>query len=491
MLAQLLESHGMVVDRRMGLGQTEIAMQALRSGAIDVYPEYTGTGLLAVLHDSLTDSLASDPRRVFAHVAREFASRYGVRWLPPLGFQNSYAIAVRRETAARYHLRTLSDLARESGHLVAGFTPDFIGRPDGLAGLARVYGVHPRAVRPLAPAVKYQALASGAVDVIDGYSTDGLLSKYDLVTLADDKHFFPPYEAAAVVGTRMTRERPEAIAALTMLSGVLDESRMRVLNRRIEVDGEDVKRVAADALRDIGLAGGMSAGARTAGSARNPGSLSTKGSLSRYLWERRAAIWTLVLQHLLLVALALGAAIIVAVPLALALERARSAAEPTIGALGVLETIPSIALLAFMIPLFGIGVKPALVALWIYALYPIARSAYSGVRDADPSAVEAAEALGMTPRQRLLQVRLPLAAPVIMAGIRTAAVITVGAATLAAFIGAGGLGEPIVAGLALADTNMILSGALPAAVLALVVDGALALVERAVAPAHTRHTASR
>jgi len=491
MLAQLLESHGMVVDRRMGLGQTEIAMQALRSGAIDAYPEYTGTGLLAVLHDSLTDSLASDPRRVFAHVAREFASRYGVRWLPPLGFQNSYAIAVRRETAARYHLRTLSDLARESGHLVAGFTADFIGRPDGLAGLARVYGVHPRAVRPLAPAVKYQALASGAVDVIDGYSTDGLLSKYELVTLADDKHFFPPYEAAAVVGTRMTRERPEAIAALTMLSGMLDESRMRVLNRRIEVDGEDVKRVAADALRDIGLAGGMSAGARTAGSARNPGSLSTKGSLSRYLWERRAAIWTLVLQHLLLVALALGAAIIVAVPLALALERARSAAEPTIGALGVLETIPSIALLAFMIPLFGIGVKPALVALWIYALYPIARSAYSGVRDADPSAVEAAEALGMTPRQRLLQVRLPLAAPVIMAGIRTAAVITVGAATLAAFIGAGGLGEPIVAGLALADTNMILSGALPAAVLALVVDGALALVERAVAPAHTRHTASR
>ena len=491
MFAQLLESRGIVVDRRMGLGQTEIAMQALRSGAIDVYPEYTGTGLLAVLHDSLTDSLASDPRRVFVHVAREFASRYGVRWLPPLGFQNSYAIAVRKGTAAQYHVRTLSDLARESGHLVAGFTADFIGRPDGLAGLARTYGVRPRAVRPLAPAVKYQALATGAVDVIDGYTTDGLLSKYDLVTLSDDRHFFPPYEAAAVAGARLSRERPEAIAALTMLSGRLDESRMRVLNRRIEVDGEDVKRVAADALADIGLTGAMGAETQTGAGAPIPKYLSTKGSLSAYLWERRAAIWTLVLQHLLLVALALGAAILVAVPLALALERARRAAEPMIGALGVLETIPSIALLAFMIPLFGIGVKPALVALWIYALYPIARSAYGGVRDADPLAVEAAEALGMTPRQRLLQVRLPLAAPVIMAGIRTAAVITVGAATLAAFIGAGGLGEPIVAGLALADTNMILSGALPAAALALVVDGALALVERAVAPAHLRHTASR
>ena len=200
---------------RPGLGQTEIAIGALREGAIDVYPEYTGTGLLAVLHDSLTDSLASDPRRVFAHVAREFESRYGMRWLPPLGFQNSYAIAVRRNTAAQYHLRTMSDLARESGHLTAGFTADFIGRPDGLAGLARAYGVRPRAVRPLAPAVKYQALATGAVDVIDGYSTDGLLSKYDLVTLVDDNHFFPPYEAAALVGARLARDRPDAIAALT------------------------------------------------------------------------------------------------------------------------------------------------------------------------------------------------------------------------------------------------------------------------------------
>ncbi|MDQ2766910.1 MAG: ABC transporter permease subunit [Gemmatimonadota bacterium] len=488
MFAQVLEAHGISVVRKPGLGQTEIAIEALRANAIDVYPEYTGTGLLAVLHDSLTDSLASDPRLVFAHVARGFASRYGMRWLPPLGFQNSYAIAVRRSTAAQYQLRTMSDLARESGHLVAGFTADFIGRPDGLAGLARAYGVRPRAVKPLAPAVKYQALATGAVDVIDGYSTDGLLAKYDLVTLIDDKHFFPPYEAAALAGARLAHDRPDAIAALTSLSGMLDEHRMRELNRRIEVDGEDVKRVATDALRDIGMSARDSL---TDAHPRDSRSLSTKGSLLAYLIDRRGAIWALVLQHLLLVALALGAAILVALPLALALERARRIAEPVIGALGVLETIPSIALLAFMIPLFGIGVKPALVALWIYALYPIVRSAYSGVRDADPSAVGAAEALGMTPWQRLLSVRLPLAAPVIMAGIRTAAVITVGAATLAAFIGAGGLGEPIVAGLALADTNMILSGALPAAALALLVDGALALVERAVAPAHQRHTASR
>jgi osmoprotectant transport system permease protein len=480
MFSQLLESRGFSVERRPGLGATEIAFAALRTSAIDAYPEYTGTGLIAILRDTLSDSLAADPRTVFAHVARRSADLYHVRWLPPLGFQNTYAIAVTRSTASHYHLRTLSDLARESPHMTAGFTADFIGRSDGLVGLARVYGLRPRAVRPLSPAVKYQALVSGAVDVIDGYSTDGLLARYDLVTLIDDKHFFPPYEAAAVVSNRLETQMPAAIAALTLLSGRLDEKSMRQLNRRVEVDGEDVRRVAEDELIALGLVG-VSAqhSGRTAPSAQRSG-------FARYMWDRRVTTAALTARHLELVTVALLAAVIVALPLGLGLERSRRIAEPTIGALGVLQTIPSIALLAFMIPLLGVGIVPALVALWLYSLYPIARGTYTGVRDADPEAVAAAEALGTTPVQRLLWVRLPLAAPVIMAGIRTAAVITVGAATLAAFIGAGGLGEPIVAGLALADTRMILSGALPAALLALAVDGVLALVELLVAPAHRR-----
>jgi osmoprotectant transport system substrate-binding protein/osmoprotectant transport system permease protein len=333
-------------------------------------------------------------------------------------------------------------------------------------------------VRPLAPAVKYQALVSGAVDVIDGYSTDGLLARYDLVTLVDDRHFFPPYEAAVLVTEKLETEMPAAAAALTLLSGRLDEGTMRELNRRVEVDGEDISAVAANELKALGLIGGGRTTGRVEGAAHS--------GFIRYLWERRTNLAELTLRHLLLVGLALLAAVIVAVPLGLFLERTRRLAEPAIGALGVLQTIPSIALLAFMIPLLGVGLTPALVALWLYALYPIARGTYTGVRDADPDAVSAAEALGTTPVQRLLWVRLPLAAPVIMAGIRTAAVITVGAATLAAFIGAGGLGEPIVAGLALADTRMVLSGALPAAALALLVDGVLALVERLIAPAHRR-----
>jgi osmoprotectant transport system permease protein len=480
MFAQLLETNGFTVERRPGLGATQIAFGALRSNAIDVYPEYTGTGLTAILHESIPDSLATDPRATFALVARRFAELYNVRWLPPLGFQNTYAIAVTRATAARYHLQTLTDLARESTKLTAGFTADFIGRSDGLAGLSRVYGIHLRTVRPLAPAVKYQALAAGAVDVIDGYSTDGLLSRYDLVTLVDDRHFFPPYEAAALTSADLNRRAPAAIAALTRLSGRLDERTMRRLNRRVEVDREDVHRVALDELRSLGLV----AGTQSAPLAAQPRARSFGG----YMWERRASLLAMTVRHLVLVAIALLAAVIVALPLGLALERARRAAEPVIGGLGVLQTIPSIALLAFMIPLFGVGVVPALVALWLYALYPIARGTYTGVRDADPDAVAASEALGTTEMQRLMWVRLPLAAPVIMAGIRTAAVITVGAATLAAFIGAGGLGEPIVEGLALADTRMILSGALPAAILALAIDGLLGLVERLVAPAHRRRS---
>ena len=472
MFSQLLEDRGFRVDRRMGLGATEIAFSALRRNAVDVYPEYTGTGLLAILGQRPS----SDPHQVYQQVSREFRRRFGVRWLPPLGFQNTYAIAVRRETAQKLGLTTLTDLARVGNTLTAGLTADFIGRPDGLPGLEKAYGLHFRAIRALLPAVKYRALASGDVDVIDGYSTDGFIARYDLVILKDDKRFFPPYEAAALLSPALQRDLPAAAGALTELSGLLTEGGMRRLNQRVEVDGIPIARVARGQLMSLGLI------RQPAGQAQGiPGDSRAPGLLA-YLWQQRGMIVSLTLRHLLLVGVSLLAAIAVALPLGLALERGRRAAETVIRGVGVLQTLPSIALLAFMIPLLGIGVVPALVALFLYSLYPILRNTYTGVRDAAPAAVSAAAAVGMTPRQVLGYVRLPLAAPTIMAGIRTAAVINVGTATLAAFIGAGGLGDPIAAGLALSDTRMILSGALPAAVLALLVDAVLGLCERVVTP---------
>lgn len=468
--AQLLEARGVAVDRRPGLGATEIAFRALRTGSADIYPEYTGTGLLAILGEEP----AADPSAVFDRVSREFRARWGARWLPPLGFENTYAIAVRRETADRLGLSTLSDLAREGPRLRAGLTPDFIGRPDGLPGLSRAYGMRFSDVRALLPAVKYQALAAGEVDVIDGYSTDGFIARYDLVVLRDDKRFFPPYEAAALVSRQLAERRPDALAALTELSGRIDVTMMRRLNRRLEVDGVPAAVVARDALAELGLVGEVSPG-NVRPAVASPGVVA-------YVWSQRRELAGLTLRHLLLVALSLGAAIMLALPLGLALERLRGGAELVIRGAGLLQTMPGIALLAFMIPLLGIGVLPAVVALFLYSLYPILRNTFTGVRDAAPDAVGAARALGMTPGQILRHVRLPLAAPVIMAGIRTAAVINVGTATLAAFIGAGGLGDPIAAGLALSDTRMIISGAVPAALLALLVDGALGLCERLVRP---------
>jgi osmoprotectant transport system permease protein len=460
MFAQLLEARGIRVDRRPGLGATELAFRALRNGAIDVYPEYTGTGLLVLLGEPPNGSATE----VYARVAEEFPRRFGVRWLPPLGFENTYAIAVRKGMADSLGLGTLSDLARVASRLRAGLTPDFIGRADGLPGLAKAYAIRFRDVRALFPAVKYRALDAGEVDVVDGYSTDGLIARYDFRVLRDDRAFFPPYEAAALIRSRLARTNPAAVAALTELSGRLDVEHMRRLNRRVEAEGTPIAAVASEALDELGLKGRAVVRSHEA----------QRTGTVEYLASERATLLSRTLRHLLLVGASLAFAILIGVSLGLILERS-SRAEPVIRSVGVLQTLPGIALL-------GIGVVPALVALVLYSLYPIVRNTFTGVRDADPLAVDAARALGMTDVQILRQVRLPLAAPVIMAGIRTAAVIDVGTATLAAFIGAGGLGEPIVSGLALSDTRMILSGAIPAALLALAVDATLAGVERFVRP---------
>ena len=406
MFAQLLESRGFEVERRFGLGATEIAFQALRTGAIDVYPEYTGTGLVAILDESPEGS-AGD---VFRTVSREFRERWGAHWLPPLGFENTYAIAVRRESAEADGLLTLSDLARVADRYVGGFSPDFVGRLDGLPGLRSAYGLQVQAERSLLQAVKYEALDRGEVDVVDGYSTDGRIARYDFVVLEDDREFFPPYEASPLVGRRLWDTRPDAVRALSELAGMVDEEAMRALNSRVEVDEEAIETVARDALTDIGLVEGPAIRIVSDGEARG-------GSLLAYLLARRVEILDLTARHILLVIVSLVSATLVAIPLGLLLERARRSAEGIIRVIGLFQTIPSIALLAFMIPLLGIGVVPALVALFLYSLFPILRNTYTGIIDADPSAVDSGRSLGMTEAQILKYIRFPLAIPVIMAGV--------------------------------------------------------------------------
>ncbi|MEZ5292986.1 MAG: glycine betaine ABC transporter substrate-binding protein [Vicinamibacterales bacterium] len=480
--AQVIESRGLTVTRRLGLGSTDIAFPALARGEIDVYPEYTGTGLLVILKAPLS----TDRQVVFNTVARETERRYDVRWLPPLGFENTYAMSVRTDMAARLGLRTLSDVARVSETLRAGFTADFVGRADGLPKLRDAYGLAPRSVRVIAPALKYPALAQGEVDIIDAFSTDGLLSRYPLTVLEDDQHVFPPYDAAPLVRGAVAREHPGVVAALSRLGGRLDVERMRRLNARLEVEGDAVGDIAHDALVELGLVAPRSGRTvRTTEGDLQAAPAGADGSFLDYLWAQRQMLAAKSARHLSLTGLSMVAAIVVGVGLGLSLTRAAAAEAATRG-VGLLQTMPGIALLAFMLPVLGIGIVPSIAALFLYSLYPIVRGTVTGVRQADPQAVEAATALGMTGRQVLWWVRVPLAMPVIMAGIRTAAVTNVGTATLAAFVGGGGLGDPIVAGLALADSRMILSGAIPAALLAVVVDVVLARVQRWLTPAALR-----
>jgi osmoprotectant transport system permease protein len=480
MFAQLLEARaGLTVERRLNLAGTQVCFEALRTGAVDLYPEYTGTGLVSLLGESPpTEATPSaGAAATLRRVRSEFLRRWDLHWLAPLGFENAYEVAVRRAVADERGLRTLSDLAAVSGDLRAAFGYEFSERDDGLPGLERTYGLRFASVQRMQQTIKYQAAGDGRVDALDVYTTDGRLLTYDLVVLEDDRGFFPPYQAAPLVRGAALAAHPQIGSVLSLLAGALDEQTMRGLNLRLQEGGEEPASVARDELARLGLVGAGDASADAAPARRGD------GTFVAYLLARRGELGQRTAEHLGLTAAALVLGILTAVPAGLLLERRRRLAEPAIRVVGLTQTVPSLALLAFMIPLLGVGARPAVVALWIYSLFPMLRNTFTGVRDADPDAVAAALALGMTRRQVLLEIRLPLAAPVIMAGIRTAAVITVGTATLAAFIGAGGLGEPIVTGLQLADVRMILSGAVPAALLALAVDGLLAWVEHLLRPA--------
>jgi len=466
LMAQLLETHaGARIERRFNLAGTQVAFDALRTGSIDVYAEYTGTGLRDVLADATPVHSAAE---AFARVSDTFAQRYDLVWLAPFGFNNTYVLMMRRVQAAQLQVSTISELARQS--LRYGMSHEFLERKDGMDALRRAYGLQVASLVGMEHDLAYRALAEGAIDVSDGYSTDAKIVTQDLVVLRDDKHFFPPYEGAPLVRRALLARLPTALDALGLLAGRIDDKTMRRLNHQVEGEGRSPAEVASSFLNELGLTH-----QRIDVAVRERSLLGT-------LWQRRAITAALTGWHLVLTGSAEVLACLVAIPLGIAASRRPRLATTALGIAGVLQTVPSIALLAFMLPLFGIGAKTAIAALFLYGLLPILRNTVTGIRGIDQRITEVGRGLGMTARQLLMEVELPLAAPVILAGVRTSTVINIGTATLAAFIGAGGLGDPIVTGLTVTDVNLILSGALPAALLAILVDGLLAGVERLATP---------
>ena len=256
--ARLLEARTeLTVERRLNLAGTQVCFEALRTGSIDLYPEYTGTGLVTLLGESPR----GDATETLNHVRGEFLRRYDLRWLPPLGFENSYELAVPSELAEHHELRTISDLAAVAPQLRAGLGYEFIERDDGLPGLRQAYGLRFREVRALQQALKYQAAAAREVDCLDVYTTDGRLLVYELTVLEDDLGFFPPYQAAPLVRGTTLRAHPEIGNALSLLADALDENAMRALNLRVQEQERAHRKSRASSARGS-RTGGVEAGRR-------------------------------------------------------------------------------------------------------------------------------------------------------------------------------------------------------------------------------------
>ena len=446
---QTLRAQGIEAIHKQGLGNTGILEQALRSGAIDIYPEYTGTIAREILkrqdNPSLSDlNLLLAPRKLKVAI--------------PLGFNNTYALALREEEAAKRGIARLSDLAdgNKAKGLRLGLSHEFLARADGWPALSRAYALPFAPPAGLDHGLAYEAIAKSQVDVIDIYSTDAKIGRYRLRVLEDDRQFFPKYEAVLLMRASLDA------GPLQGLVNRIDAVRMIALNAAAELDGKSFAAVAGEFL-------GTPA-------ARGASSAPTGGWVARLVADD---FWRLAGEHVFLVAVSLALATLLGVPLGLCAHRKPATGQLILATVGVLQTIPSLALLAFLIALMGaIGTAPAIAALFLYALLPIVRNTHAGLAGVAPGLLQAGKALGLTPRQCLIYIELPLAAPVLLAGIQTAAVINVGTATMAAFVGAGGFGERITAGLALNDSAMLIAGALPAAVLALLVQGGFALIER-------------
>ena len=427
--AQLLEEEGFEVDRKMGLGGTLVAYQALVSGEIDLYFEYTGTASEVLVRknnddiDFLNDELA----------------KKGLVFRPLVGFNNSFALALKRDLAREKSIFKISDL-RET-NLQGAFSQEFMNRTDGWPALKKTYGLKLE-VRSMDHGLAFEAIRLDQVQLIDAYSTDAKIKKFDLFVLEDDLKFFPTYYAAPLV-----RERwwPQIRSVMSRLDGLINNEEMIQLNTRVELDKLSYAEAANEFLVSKNLVNKK----------REESGLDLK------LLSQR------VVRHLYLTFVAIFLACLIAIPLGALLLESKYIANIAMALVGVLQTIPSIALLAFMIPVFGVGVKPAIAGLFFYSLLPILRNVYVALDGVDSRLIESAQGIGLSKFEILTSIRFPLGLPVILAGVRTATVINIGTATLAAFIGAGGLGEPIVTGLTLNDTHMILQGAIPAALLAI------------------------
>jgi osmoprotectant transport system permease protein len=447
----LLRAEGLPATHREELGGSRFLWEALRRGDIDAYPEYTGTLIQEILagtevtRATLADTLA----------------RYGIGMTAPLGFNNTYALGMRAAHADSLGIETIGDL-REHPSLALGFSNEFMDRGDGWPSLKATYDL-PQSARGIDHDIAYRGLANGDIDVIDLYSTDAKIERYDLRVLRDNKNHFPGYRAVFLYRRDLRTRAPAAVTALSRLEDQLPADTMQALNARSQIDQRDEAAVAAAFVnRTFDLDASADVETRTE-------------RLRRHTAE-----------HLVLVGLSLGLAILLGIPLGIVAAKRRLLGPGILAVVGIIYTIPALALLAMMVPPLGLGRVPAVTALTLYSLLPIVWTTYTGLKDISSSLRESAEALGLSATAKLWRVELPLAGRAILAGIKIAVIINIGAATLGALIGAGGYGQPILTGIRRANLPLILEGTVPAAVLTIIALALLEGLERALLPRSMR-----
>jgi osmoprotectant transport system permease protein len=436
-------------------GGTRIVFQALQAGEIDAYPEYTGT----IVQEILAGQAVPDDEAI----RRELHAR-GIGMSDSLGFSNSYSLALTRKRAEALGISKISDL-RRLPELRLALTHEFLDRGDGWRALARHYDLPQRNVVGVDHDIAYPQLLAGEIDVTDVYSTDAMVQRNDLVLLEDDLKFFPRYDAVWLYRLDTAERQPKLLAGIHRLERSISEQKMRELNEAVESSKQSESQAAAEFLRkQLGVK------AET-----------KEDTLSRVILRHVA-------EHLDLVRRSLLPAIVAGTALGIFCQRFRRTGRVVLAVVGLLQTIPSLALLVLLMPMVGAlgypsvgeGSVTAVVALLAYCLYPIVRNTFTGLEGIPRGTIESATVLGLSPAAKLAEIELPMALPVMLTGIRTAAVQNVGFATLGAIIGAGGLGQPILRGIRLNDVKLILAGAIPAALLAVLLQLLIDWAERAV-----------
>tara|TARA_B100000315_G_scaffold172495_1_gene160968 strand:+ start:455 stop:1951 length:1497 start_codon:yes stop_codon:yes gene_type:complete len=453
--SHLVRSADGAVIHRQAMGGTRVLWNALKNGDINIYPEYIGTITQEILSGQQLEDLESIQIALAVH---------GIRMTRPLGFNNTYAIGMKETHANALGIRSISDL-RSHPDLRFGFSNEFMDRSDGWPSLRNTYALPHQHVNGLEHDLAYRGLEGGSIDATDLYMTDAEIQYYKLRILEDDLSHFPEYHAVLLYRNDLEHLAPRVTTSLKTLEGTISETEMRAMNVQVKIARKTETRTAADFLeKKLGL----------------------------HVKYREESIADRVLrttrEHIALVIISLSAAILIALPLGIIAAYLPRLGHVILGVVGIIQTIPALALLVFMIPLLGIGIPAAIAALFLYSLLPIVRNTYTGLHDIPQPLRESAVALGLPPTVRLRKIEIPLASRSILAGIKTSAVINVGFATLGAFIAAGGYGESILTGIRLDDMSLILQGAIPAATLAIAVQGFFELMERVVVPQGLRLT---